>query len=428
MDVNYPKTKQPHVVIVGAGFGGLQAARDLKQAPVQITLIDKNNYHLFQPLLYQVATAGLAGPDIAQPIRGLLKEQKNIEVLMAEVESVDLSQKKISLKDRLIHYDFLILAPGVRYNYFGHPQWSLEAPGLKTIEDALLIRKKILTAFEKAEMETDLQKRQSLLTFVVVGAGPTGVELAGSIAELAHKALASDFRHMNPKLTRIVLLEAGPRILGGFQEDLSLKALKKLQDLGVEVHLKSGVEELREGSVKIHHQWISASTILWAAGVKASPLIQQLGCETDGLGRAKVKEDLSLPNYPEVFVIGDAACVIQDGKPLAGMAPMAKQEGVYVADLIFNRLREKKVQAFNYFDKGQMATVGRHFAIVQFGNIRISGAFAWFFWLVVHIFYLIGFQNKILVFIQWAWAYFTFHRGARVIFDQEKLEPSSIKK
>ncbi len=426
MDENHPKPKQPHVVIVGAGFGGLQVARDLKHVPVQVTLIDKNNYHLFQPLLYQVATAGLSGPDIAQPIRSLFKEQKNIEVLMAEVESIDLPQKKIILKDQSIDYDFLILAPGARYNYFGHPQWPAEAPGLKSIEDALFIRKKILTAFEKAEMEADLQKRQSLLTFVVVGAGPTGVELAGSIAELAHKALASDFRHMNPELARIILLEAGPRILGGFQEDLSLKALKKLQDLGVEVHLNSGVEDLREGSVKIHNQWISASTILWAAGVKASPLIQQLGCETDALGRAKVKEDLSLPSHPNVFVMGDAACVIQDGKPLAGMAPMAKQEGTYVAALISKRLQGKEVQAFHYFDKGQMATVGRHFAIAQFGNKGISGVFAWFVWLVVHIFYLIGFQNKILVFVQWTWAYFTFHRGARVIFDQAKSESSSV--
>lgn len=420
--MNYKKKSSglPHVVIVGAGFAGLQVVRDLKNVPVQITLIDKNNYHLFQPLLYQVATAGLSAPDIAEPIRGLLKKHKNVDVLMAQVEAIDLKNQTVFIQDRPIHYDYLVLAPGAKYNYFGHSQWEKVAPGLKTVEDALLIRKKILLAFEKAEMETDPNIQKKLLTFVIVGAGPTGVELAGSIAELAHKALASDFRHMDPSATRILLIEAGPRILGGFQEKLSQQAQKKLQDLGVEVLLNASVADIQKEGVKVGEKLIPSETILWAAGAMASPLIALLGCETDNLGRAKVKEDLSLPLYPQVFVVGDAACVMQNGKALAGMAPMAKQEGAYVAKLITHQLKGKKIPPFYYFDKGQMATVGRNFAIAQFGNKGIAGFFAWFVWLIVHIFYLIGFQNRLLVLTQWAWAYFTFHRGARVIINEGK--------
>lgn len=424
MDTSPENQPLSRVLIVGAGFGGLQAARDLKHPSIQVTLIDKNNYHLFQPLLYQVATAGLSAPDIAAPIRSLLRKRKNVEVLMAEVQGIDLAAKRVRLQDREIPYDYLILAPGARYNYFGHEAWEREAPGLKSIEDALLIRKKILTAFERAEMENDAGRRQALLNFVIVGAGPTGVELAGSIAELAHKALASDFRHMKPSSARILLVEAGPKILGGFREDLSAKALKKLESLGVDVLLQSSVEEVSARGVRIKGEWIPSATVLWAAGVKASPLIQQLGCETDRQGRAVVSPELSLPGHPEVFVIGDAASVLQDGKPLAGMAPQAKQEGAYVARWIQDRLEGKQVEPFRYFDKGQMATVGRLFAIVQMGKRGMAGALAWFAWLVVHIFYLIGFENKMLVFVQWAWAYFTFHRGARVIFDEEKAADS----
>ncbi len=423
------QTSKPHIVIVGAGFGGLQAAKVLSKAPVEITLIDKNNYHLFQPLLYQVATAGLAAPDIAAPIRSLLRKQKNVEVMMAEVLEIDLPKKNIKFKDHSISYDYLIVASGANYNYFGHVNWEQEAPGLKTIEDALAIRKKILLAFEQAEIETDAEKLRRLLNFVIVGAGPTGVELAGSIAELAHKALASDFRHVNPGSARILLVEAGPKILNGFHDNLSEKALQKLRKLNVEVLLNTSVEDISTEGVKIKGNWLPSATVIWAAGVKASPLIQQLHCETDKIGRALVTPHLSLPNQPHVFVIGDAACVIQDGKALAGMAPMAKQEGDYVASLIINLLKGKKEnKPFKYLDKGQMATVGRLFAIVQFGKKGFSGAFAWFTWLVVHIFYLIGFQNKILVFVQWAWAYFTFHRGARVIFDEEPKISSSVQK
>lgn len=422
------KKSKPHVVIIGAGFGGLQAAKGLAKVPIDVTLIDKNNYHLFQPLLYQVATAGLAAPDIAAPIRSLLRKQKNVEVLMAEVERIDTAQRVIHIKGHEISYDFLIVASGAHYNYFGHNSWESEAPGLKSIEDALLIRKKILLAFEQAEIEENEKKRQRLLNFVVVGAGPTGVELAGSIAELAHKALASDFRHMSPSSARILLVEAGAKILNGFHDDLSLKALQKLKQLNVEVLLNTSVEDISSEGVKMKGTWLPSATVIWAAGVKASPLIQQLGCEIDRMGRALVAEDLSLPKNPDVFVIGDAACVVQDGKALAGMAPMAKQEGAYVAKAIQNRLEDKTSKPFKYFDKGQMATVGRLFAIVQFGKKGISGAFAWLIWLVVHIFYLIGFQNKILVFVQWAWAYFTFHRGARVIFDEESKPSSSIQK
>ncbi len=415
-------SQKPRVIVVGAGFGGLQATQALKNAAVQISLIDKNNYHLFQPLLYQVATAGLSAPDIAEPIRGVLKKQKNVEVLMGEVKSITLAEKSVILENRKLNYDYLILAPGAHYNYFGH-SWEKDAPGLKTVEDALLIRRKILLAFEKAEVEEDIETRQALLTFVIVGAGPTGVELAGSIAELAHKALAADFRRINLQETRILLIEAGPRILAGFDERLAHKAQEKLKQLGVEILLSSQVSDIQKTGVHVNEKFIASYTVLWAAGVVASPLIAKLGCKTDKIGRAVVEKDLSLPGHSNVFVIGDSACVFQDGKALVGMAPMAKQEGLYVGKLIQDQLKRKSTPAFHYFDKGQMATIGRNFAIAQVGSKKIAGFFAWLMWLVVHIFYLISFENRFSVFTQWVWNYFTFHRGARVItFEKDSHE------
>jgi NADH dehydrogenase len=402
----------------------LEAAKGLKKADVQVTLIDRNNYHLFQPLLYQVATAGLSAGDIAEPVRSILKRQKNAEVLMAEVTGLDLSARRVLLKDRSVTYDYLILATGARYQYFGHDDWEKTSPGLKTVEDALAIRRKILSAFEEAEMEPDPEKRKSLLNFVIVGGGPTGVELAGAIAELAHKALAQDFRRMDPASARILLIEAGPRILSAFPEDLSEKAEGALKHLGVTVKKHSPVERITNEGVFLPGEFIPSKTVLWAAGVVVSPLIQSLGGPSDSMGRVKVDSDLSLPDHSEVFVVGDAAHVVQDEKILPGIAPVAMQEGRYVARVIERRARAgltpTPTRPFHYFDKGQLATVGRSFAVAEFGKWKISGFVAWLMWLFIHIFFLIGLQNRILVFVQWAWAYFTFERGSRVIISEDE--------
>jgi NADH:quinone reductase (non-electrogenic) len=417
----HPSSTRPHVVVVGAGFGGLEAARRLKNAPVDVTVIDRNNYHLFQPLLYQVATAGLSAGDIAEPIRSILRKNKNTEVLMAEVTGIDLERRKVFLPDRSISFDYLILAPGARYNYFGHDDWKEIAPGLKTVEDALEIRRKILLAFEKAEMESDPEKRRAFLNFVIVGGGPTGVEMAGAIAELAHKALAMDFRSMDPASARILLVEAAPRLLLSFPEDLAERATRALQHLGVEIRTNSPVEKIDTDGVWMKGEFIPAKTVLWAAGVIISPLVKALQCELDKAGRVSVAPDLSLPGHPRVFVIGDAARVLQDGTTLPGLAPVALQEGRYAARLIENREKGRKtLPPFRYFDKGQLATVGRAFAVAQFGKTKLAGFFAWLVWLFVHIFFLIGLQNRILVFIQWAWAYFTFERGSRIVILEEK--------
>jgi len=412
---------RPHVVIVGAGFGGLTAARRLKKASVQVTLIDRNNYHLFQPLLYQVATAGLSAGDIAKPARSILRRQENTEVLMTEVKSVDLPGSRLILADREMPFDYLILAPGARYNFFGHDEWEAIAPGLKTVEDALKIRRKILTAFERAEMETNPEKRVPLLTFVIVGGGPTGVELAGSISELAQRALAEDFRHMDPASAKIILVEAGERILPAFPEDLATRAEGALQKLGVEVRLKAFVEKIDTDGVWIGGTLLPSKTVLWAAGVVSSPLMKTLGCELDKIGRAFVEPDLSLPGHPNVFVIGDVAAVKQGSFYLPGLAPVAMQEGRYVADVIRHfEERRKDPGPFRYVDKGQLATVGRAFAVAQFGKTKFAGFFAWLIWLFVHIFFLIGLQNRVLVFIQWAWAYVTYERGARIVILEEE--------
>src|SRR5262245_40593337 len=414
-------SNRPHVVIIGAGFGGLEAARRLKNAPVDITVIDRNNYHLFQPLLYQVATACLSAGDIAKPIRSILRKNKNTEVLMAEVTGIDLERRCVFLPDRSISFDDLVVAPGARYNYFGHENWKEIAPGLKTVEDALEIRRTILLAFEKAEMEPHPEKRRAFLNFVIVGGGPTGVEMAGSIAELAHKVLALDFRSIDTSSARILLVEEAPRLLLSFPEDLAEKASQALQWLGVEVRTNSPVEKIDPDGVWMKGEFVPAKTVLWAAGVVTSPLVKVLPCELDKTGRVPVAPDLSLPGHPRVFVVGDAAQVFQDGQPLPGLAPVALQEGRYVGRLIENREKRKKTPPpFRYFDKGQLATVGRAFAIAQFGKTKLAGFFAWLVWLFVHIFFLIGFENRILVFVQWAWAYFTFERGSRIVILEEK--------
>jgi NADH:quinone reductase (non-electrogenic) len=414
----------PRVVIVGAGFGGLRAVRALGNAPVQITVIDRQNHHLFQPLLYWVATAGLSPADICSPIRGILRNQKNVEVCMEEVTGVDVQEKRVLMGDRSVPYDYLVLATGVHDNYFGHAEWEQNAPGLKSIVDAISIRRKILLAFEAAEIESDPEKVKSLLTFVLVGAGPTGVEMAGAIAELAHKALASDFRHIDTRMTRILLIEAAPRILAAFPESLAQKTQKKLISMGVEVRISTPVTDLDEHGVVVDGERINASTIIWGAGVSASSAGKWLGAEVDRAGRVKVSNDLSIPGHPNVFVIGDTASFIQNGKPLPGVAQVAMQGGRYVASVISHRVKGKELnQPFYYRDKGNLATVGRSYAIVDIGNIRLTGFFAWLMWLAVHIYFLIGFRNRLVAIFQWAWTYFTYSRGARLITFENEYEP-----
>lgn len=414
----------PRVVVVGAGFGGLSVARRLGGAPLQVTLIDRNNYHLFQPLLYQVSTAALSPAQIARPIRSILRRHRNVEVFMAEVTAVDLEGRRVLTSERDVPYDSLVLAPGSRHSYFGHPEWERFAPGLKTIEDAVAIRRKILLAFERAEVEPDRTKVKSLLTFVLVGAGPTGVEMAGAIAEIARAALARDFRHIDPASARIVLAEASPRILPAFPEELSQSAREELERYGVEIRTGRAVEDVNARGVVIGGELLEAATVIWTAGVEAAPVGKWLGAEVDRQGRVSVGEDLSIPGRPEVFVIGDAARALSEGKPLPGLAPVAMQEGRYVADLILRRLRGEAAAApFRYVDKGVLTTVGRAFAVAAFRKVRLAGFFAWLAWVVVHIYYLIGFRNRLLVLFEWSWAYLTFQRGARLI-TREKPEPS----
>ncbi len=404
------------VVIVGAGFGGLYAARALEGASVNVTVIDRRNHHLFQPLLYQVATAGLSPGDIAYPIRAVLGGQRNARVLLGEVVSTDFNARKVLLKDGEVPYDILILATGSSHHYFGHPEWARLAPSLGSLEDALEIRRRILLAFEKAEREPDELRRRGLLTFVIVGGGPTGVELAGSVAEIAFQVMARDFRAIDPREARIVLIEAGPRLLATFPEELGAKAEAALKRLGVEVRTGCHVNSMEKGWVEADGQKIEAATVLWAAGVKASPLAQSLGVPLDRAGRVPVEPDLTVPGHPEVYVIGDlAAFVHQTGKPLPGVAQVAIQQGKHTAKNIRRRCEGLPCDPFHYTDFGSMATIGRASAVADFGWARLSGFFAWVAWLVVHIFWLIGFRNRTIVFFEWAWAYFTFQRGARLI-------------
>ncbi len=407
------------VVIVGGGFGGLTAVRALAQAPVQLTLVDRQNHHLFQPLLYQVAMAGLAPSEIAAPIRALLAKQRNATVLLDEVTGVDLATRRVHLaQGRDLPYDYLILAPGARTHYFGHDAWSVFAPGLKDLDDAVEIRRRVLLAFEAAEREPDPARRSSFLSFIVIGGGPTGVELAGAIAELARYVLARDFRNVRPSETRVLLLEGSERLLATFDPALSEKAVHQLSELGVHVRTGARVTEIGPAGVALASgELLTAATIVWAAGVASSPLIAKLGIELDRSGRAKVEPDGSLPGHPEAFVIGDAAYLLgADGQPLPGVSPTAMQMGRHAAAQIRAELRgEHARQPFHYVDKGSMATIGRSRAIAQIGELKLSGFIAWLAWLLVHIWYLIGFRNRLLVMFDWAWSYFTYRRGARLI-------------
>jgi NADH:ubiquinone reductase (H+-translocating) len=412
----------PRVVIVGGGFGGLLAARTLARYPVRITLVDRQNFHTFQPLLYQVATAGLSPGEIAAPIRWILRSRRNVEVLMAEVQDFDLARKVVKLPDGELAYDYLIVASGASHAYFGHDEWEPFAPGLKTIEDALEIRRRVLLAFELAERQAASGKEQVQLNFVVVGGGPTGVELAGTLAEIARRALANEFRTIDPQKTRIVLLEGGPRVLPAYPEDLSRSAEEQLRRLGVEVHTSALVTRVAPGAVQMDETRMPAAVVLWAAGVAASPLGKRLGAPLDRAGRVLVNPDLSLPGHPEVFVVGDLATLKdENGKLLPGVAPVAMQEGKATAHNIAAELRGEPRKNFHYCNKGNLATIGRAAAVAEFGKIHISGFVAWLAWLFIHVFFLIGFRNRIIVLVQWAWSYFTYERGARLITGDKRL-------
>ena len=407
---------KPRVVIVGGGFGGLSTAKGLADAPFDITLIDRNNHHLFQPLLYQVATAALSPADIASPIRGILRGQRNAKIMLAEVSGVDAVRKEVIADAKRLAYDYLVIATGARHAYFGHDDWAVFAPGLKTIDDATYLRRRILLAFERAENETDLDERRRLMTFVVVGGGPTGVEMAGAIAELAKRALASDFQSIDPLCATIILVEAAPRLLTPFVPSLSDAARRSLQQLGVEVRLGVAVTSCSCEGVRLGDEFIPTRTIIWAAGVMASPAGRWLGAESDRAGRVKVRSDLSVPGHTDVFVIGDtAAATGADGTMLPGVAPVAKQQGQYVARALIARYRGRTTAAFRYRDLGSLATVGRARAVAQFGKIRLSGFPAWVLWSVAHIYFLIGFRSRFVVALNWAWSYITFQRGSRLI-------------
>jgi NADH dehydrogenase len=427
-----PRQGVARIVIVGAGFGGLSATLALARTPAQIVVIDERNYHLFQPLLYQVATAGLSPADIAAPIRGILRRQKDAHVMLGSVTGIDLSGRAVILRDRTVPYDYLIVATGARHAYFGHDEWAAVAPGLKKIDDATRVRRKILIALERAEGETDAHERRRLMTFVVVGGGPTGVEMAGAIAELAKVALAMDFRAIDPGMSRIILVEAGPRVLPTFPERLSAVAQRSLERLGVEVRLGGRVTHCDDAGVKVDEERIGSRTIVWAAGVAASPAAEWLGAPHDRLGRAMVARDLSLPGHRDVFVIGDTAHV-QDrsGKPLPGIAPVAKQQGKYVARVLHARIAGRPAPpAFRYRHAGNLATIGRTAAVADFGFLRLTGLIAWLVWGAVHISFLVGFRNRLAVAFDWLWAYVTFQSGARLITEVEidAAEPPAVER
>ncbi len=411
----------PHVIIIGGGFAGLYAALSLSKANVRVTLIDRRNHHTFQPLLYQVATAALSPGEIAYPIRHIFRDKENISVLLAEATGIDLQRRKVQLDADELFYDYLIVAAGATHAYFGHPEWATYAPGLKTIEDATEIRRRMLLAFEIAERRARLNHAPERINFVVVGAGPTGVELAGALAEIAQHVLASDFRSIDPRSTRVVLIEAGPRILPAFPEELSSSAVRQLNKLGVEVMTGKAVTNIDETHVYLGDQALPASVVLWGAGVSASPLGQLLGVPTDRAGRVHVEPDLTIPGHPEVFILGDMASILQkDGKPVPGVAPAAIQMGRFAAASIRGDLRGEARKAFVYRDKGSLATIGRSSAIADVKGFKVSGYFAWLTWLFVHVLFLIGFRNRIQVLWEWFWDYVTFQRGARLITGQSR--------
>jgi NADH dehydrogenase len=403
------------VVIVGGGFGGLYAARALRKAPVRITLIDHHNHHLFQPLLYQVATAALDPSDIAIPIRRIFRHQSNCTVILAKATGIDAAAGRVTLTDGAVEYDYMILATGATHSYFGHNEWAVHAPGLKTVDDAFDMRRRILFAYEAAERENDPGRRQEWLSFAVVGAGPTGVELAGALAEISRHVMALDFRHIDARTARVVLIEAGPRILPSFSPDLSDKAAHKLKQLGVEVLVGKPVDKIDESGVSIDGKPLAARTVLWAAGVAASPLARTLNVPLDRAGRVIVQPDLTVPGAPRIFAIGDIACFTQDGRQLPGVAPVAIQQGRCAATNIVRAIHRQQYASFRYKDRGTLATIGREAAIAERGRVKVAGFWAWMLWLFVHILWLIGFRNRLLVIAEWAWAYLRYDRGARLI-------------
>jgi NADH dehydrogenase len=410
----------PHVVVIGGGFGGLMAAKALTRAPVRVTLLDRHNHHLFQPLLYQVATATLSPGDIASPIRWILRRARNVRVLLGDVRAIDTQTRRVRLEDdSTIDYDFLIVATGASHTYFGHDEWAKDAPGLKTLEDALAIRRRILVAFERAERETDPARQQRLMTFVMVGGGPTGVELAGTLAEIAHQT-RREFRNIDTRNTRIVVVEAGPTILPAFAPKLRDAARASLRRLRVEVREQTRVTGVDAGGVALGEERLEAGTVLWTAGVAASPLLATLGVPLDRAGRVTVERDLSIPGHPEVFVVGDAAAFVDaKGQPLPGVAQVAMQGGVHAARMIQRRIKDEQSRAFIYNDKGSMAIIGRGSAIADIRGLRFSGPIAWLAWLFLHIFELIGFRNRIVVMVEWAAAYVTLQRSVRLITYQD---------
>ncbi|HQV48934.1 NAD(P)/FAD-dependent oxidoreductase [Dokdonella sp.] len=419
----------PHVLIVGGGFAGLWATRALASAPVRITLLDRENHHVFQPLLYQVATAGLSAPDISAPLRHILRRQRNVTVLMAEARVIETPRKRVIDAEGKAHdYDYLVLATGATHAYFGHDDWSRFAPGLKTLDDALAIRRRILSAFERAEMEPDPAAQAAWLTFAIVGAGPTGVELAGTLAEIARHTLRHEFRRIDLHAARVLLLEAGPRVLSSFPESLSEKARKQLERLGVEVHTGTPVGAIDADGVLLGPQRIAARTVLWSAGVAASPLAKSLGVALDRAGRVPVQADLSIAGLPEVFVAGDLASVQQEGKPVPGVAPAAKQMGNCVAKVIRARIAGQAAESFRYRDFGNLATIGRMAAVVDVRGWHLSGVLAWWFWLAAHVWFLIGFRNRLVVLIDWARAYWSYQRSARIIVGRNEMPPSATVK
>lgn len=409
----------PHLVVVGGGFAGLWATRALADAPVRITLIDRSNHHLFQPLLYQVATAGLSAPDIAAPLRHILRKQRNVEVRLGEVNDIAPARKQLTLADGgTLDFDYLLLACGATHAYFGHDEWAPHAPGLKSLDDALRLRRELLLAFERAETETDPARRAAWLNFAIVGGGPTGVELAGTLAEIARHTLRNEFRLIDPASARVRLIEAGPRVLASFPESLSEKARRQLEKLGVEVVTGVPVTEITEDGYRLGEAFVPARTVVWAAGVAASPLARSLGVPLDRAGRVPVQPDLGVPGHADIFVAGDLAAVQSDGKPVPGVAPAAKQMGKHVASVLRARLGAKPAPPpFRYRDFGNLATIGRMAAVVHLGRLKLSGALAWWFWLAAHVFFLIGFRNRLVVLLNWAWAYWSYQRAARIIFD-----------
>ena len=419
---------KPHVIIVGAGFGGLEAAKKLACKDVRVTVIDRTNYHLFQPLLYQVATAALSPADIAAPVRAILSKCRNVEVILAEVQSVDVATKKVKTVDLEMDYDYLIIATGARHSYFGHNEWEKLAPGLKSLEDAIELRRRILLAFEYAEKTPDEAARRAAMNFVIIGGGPTGVEMAGAIAEISRYTMARDFRHINPSEARVILIEGEPRLLAAYPPDLSESARKQLADLGVEVRTSTRATNLTDAGVQIGDEFIPCRVKIWAAGNNASFVGKTLGVPSDRAGRVIVNDDLTIPGHPEVQVIGDLANFPhQTGQPLPGISPVAMQQGRHAARNVLAMIKGRKPQRFRYWDKGTMATIGRNKAVADLKFVHLSGLPAWLAWLFVHIVFLVGFRNRLLVLVQWAWAYLTFDKGARLItrnFQAEQRPPA----